>query len=127
MNFLRDEKWMKVFIASISQIKVLIEVEEKTNDFSTVAVGDVIKSSCLTQTIGQPLSNVSLMLDDKILTSTALEHLYTVTMEDVGRDLVFSCHWDQLGPGGEPIYSGADTANTVTVVLPPVINSNISR
>ena len=118
---------MKVFIASVSVIKILIEVEGKSNDFSTVAVGEIIKSSCLTQIIGQPLSNVSLMLNDKILSSESPEYLYTVTMEDVGRDLVFSCHWDQLGPGAEPIYSGADTAHPVTVVLPPVITSNISR
>ena len=126
MNIKRDEKWFKVFIASISVIKVLLEVED-TNPPSTIAVGNVIKISCLTQRIGQPLSNISLMLNGKTLSSNSPEHLYTVIMEDVGRDLLFSCHWDQLGPGGEAIYSGADTAPPVTVVLPPVITSNISR
>ena len=48
---------------------------------------------------------------------------YNVGLEDVGRDLSFSCKWRQIVPGGELLYSGTETSRSISITLTPTIGN----
>ena len=61
----RDEKWMKVFIASESQIKILISTGTDYDGVSRVNVGDTVHVTCQADHIGQPLPNIDILVNNQ--------------------------------------------------------------
>ena len=63
-----------------------------------------------------------------LLGDNRVEASYQVRAEDVSKDVTFSCDWSQVGPGGEELYRGRESSQTVAIVLPPVLdNGTIAR
>ena len=78
--------------------------------------------------IGQPLPITSIFANERLLGDNSVEASYQIQVEDVSQELSFSCDWSQVGPGGEQLYRGRETSQTVSIVLPPVLdNGTIER
>ena len=77
--------------------------------------------------VGKPLPEIGIYTDRGLQLSNADDgdHFdYKVGLEDVGQDLRFSCHWRQIIPGGELLYSGIETSRSISIQLSPVIGDN---
>ena len=70
--------------------------------------------------IGQPLPITSIFANERVLTNNSVKASYQVLHEDVSKDIIFSCDWSQVGPGGEELFRGRETSQTVSIVLPPI-------
>ena len=70
----------------------------------------------------------SIFANERLLGDNSVEASYQIQVEDVSQELTFSCDWSQVGPGGEELYKGRETSQTVSIVLPPVLdNGTIAR
>ena len=78
--------------------------------------------------IGQPLPTTSIFANERLLGDNSEEASYQIREEDVSKEVTFTCDWRQVGPGGEELYRGRETSQTVSIVLPPVLdNRTIQR
>ena len=79
--------------------------------------------------IGQPLPITSIFAnEERLLGDNSVEGSYQIRAEDVSKELSFSCDWSQVGPGGEELYRGRESSQTLSIVLPPVLdNGTIAR
>ena len=115
-----------MFVATLANIEVSItatEVEQASEALSTIKVGEKMDVICTVEGDGQPSPSISLQLGEEVLAIGESQISYQVTRDQTGQVLVFSCHWEQVGPLGQVLYAGQEHAQPVQVLLPPQVGS----